>query len=398
MRSNTPLQSSSSNEEKTQFSQICDLHSLAQSQTELIAVLKQYDDFIRQYPQVYQAYQNRSDVLQHLGLYDLAMRDANKVLELAPDFALGHCNKAFLHNILGEYLQGWAEYEWRWQTDVATFADKGWPIPRWQGQAYDKKMLIYAEQGFGDNIQFVRFAIEAKQRGLNIIVVNHQPIENLLNYNLAKFGVETASNGSAIADLTCHISMMSLPHFLQTELHSIPYSQGYLQAEPEFLAKWQQKVTACSRRNKMQIGVVWSGSAKHDRNAVRSLSFALFSSLFSLDADFHCLQKEINPQDKILVDKIENLFCWDKEIETFSDTAGLIAQMDLVISVDTSVAHLAGAMAKPTWILLSYHPDFRWLIEREDSPWYHSVRLFRQTADYQWHTVIDHIMLQLKEK
>lgn len=363
-----------------------------------LAILQSYDRFIRQYPDYVAAYQNRSALLQQLGLYQLALQDAEKVAELAPDFALGHCNKAFLLNLFGQYEQGWAEYEWRWKTDVETFADPGWGIPRWQGEALNgKRLLIYAEQGLGDNIQFVRLAIAAQQLGLDPIVVNHSSVENLLNANLARYGVETASNGSALANLGWHCAMMSLPHRLNLRLDNIPFADGYLQAQPEFIAKWQVKLTACSpTRSKPRIGVVWAGSAKHNRNQIRSLQFSQFSKLFELDAQFHCLQKIVSEQDFAQAKTIKNLHFWHNEIEDFSDTAALVEQMDLVISVDTSVAHLAGAMGKPTWILISYHPDFRWLLNRTDSPWYKSVRLYRQDSEQHWETVVQQIYQQLQ--
>lgn len=157
-----------------------------------------------------------------------------------------------------------------------------------------------------------------------------------------------------------------------------------------------RKITACSKRQRLKIGVVWAGSAKHNRNASRSLPFELFSQLFALDADFHCLQKELNETDYKQSDLFENLHIWQQDIGDFSDTAALIAQMDLVISVDTSVAHLAAAMSKPTWVMLSYHPDFRWLLTRQDSPWYDSVKLFRQDASLNWQSVIKNIQQQLQ--
>lgn len=383
-----------------QFQAILAQAANAETLTEQLAVLQAYDRFIQQYPDIFAAYQNRSDLLQKFGLYQLAWQDAEKVTEFAPDFALGHCNNAFLLNLFGHYEQGWAEYEWRFKTDVPTFADPGWPIPRWQGEPLPqgKKLLIHAEQGFGDNIQFVRLAISAKQLGLDVIVVNHSPVENLLNFNLARYGVETAKNGSAIGDLAYHCAMMSLPHYLNLRLDNIPFAEGYLQAEPEFCKKWQKNTPRCSREKRLQIGVVWAGSAKHNRNKTRSLQFEQFRQLFALNADFHCLQKVVSEADFVAAQGIDNLHFWQHEIGDFSDTAGLVAQMDLVISVDTSVAHLAAAMGKPTWILVSFHPDFRWLLNRTDSPWYRSVQLFRQDSEQNWQTVVQQIYQQLAKQ
>ncbi|WGE86627.1 glycosyltransferase [Actinobacillus equuli] len=365
---------------------------------EWLAILRKYDEIIRLLPDKAVLYHNRCTVLQNLGLYQLALKDANKAVELAPNYAIAWCNKAMLHNLLGDYLQGWQAYEWRWQTGLPAFEPLEINIPQWQGENIgDAKILFHVEQGFGDNIQFVRYALEMKRQGLNVVVLNHSGIENLLNYNLAQYGIETMQNGGRVTGLAYHLPMLSAPLVFGSTLENIPYSSGYLQAQPEFLAKWRTKITACSTQKHLKIGVVWAGSAKHNRNASRSLPFELFSQLFALDADFHCLQKELNEADDKRSDLFENLHIWQQDISDFSDTAALIAQMDLVISVDTSVAHLAAAMGKPTWIMLSYHPDFRWLLTRQDSPWYDSVKLFRQEASLTWQSVIKNIQQQLQQ-
>lgn len=382
--SNSPLT------EQQRFAEI--VQSPANTPEQMLNVVRLYDQFVRDFPQSTVGYHNRSDMLKQLGFYDLALRDAERALQLSPNFAMGWCNKAFILNILGRYQEGWAAYEWRWKTDVGTFKDNGWPIPRWQGESLENaRLLIYAEQGFGDNIQFVRYAIEAKRRGLNVIVVNHPSVENLLNYNLARYGVESSPNGAAIADLDYYVSMMSLPHYFGTTLETIPCPTAYLQAEPNYIAKFQQKLPPC----KPKIGVVWAGSNQHDRNASRSLSFEQFSRLFAIEAEFHCLQIDVSESDRKGADSFKNLHFWDHEINDFSDTAGLISQMDLVISVDTSVAHLAAAMGKPTWIFITHHPDFRWLLQRSDSPWYENVQLFRQESSLNWETTLNRVVQQL---
>ncbi len=358
------------------------------------AVLKLFDEFLLEHPSNLAAMHNRSDLLKHLGLYELALKETERVLALKPDFALAWCNKAFILNALGAYREGWAAYEWRFKTNVPTFQDPNWPIPRWLGEDIAQaKLLIYAEQGFGDNIQFVRYAIEAKKRGMNIVVVNHKPLENLLNYNLACYNVESSLNGHGIGGLEYYVSMMSLPHYFGTTLDSIPNSSTYLVSEPHYFEKWKDKLSSSHR---LKVGIVWSGSVQHNRNKIRSLRFQQVKQLFVLNAEFHCLQKVVTAEDAKSAQSFSNLYFWQDELVDFSDTAGLIAQLDLVISVDTSVAHLAAAMGKPTWILISYHPDFRWLLNREDSPWYQSVKLFRQDASQKWDGVLTHLYNQLQ--
>lgn len=361
-----------------------------------LRILKKYDEVIRLLPDQAVLYHNRCTVLQNLGLYDLALRDIQQAVKLAPDYAIAWCNKAFLHNLLGDYAQGWRDYEWRWQTGLSTFEPLEVDLPQWQGEDIGgAKVLFHVEQGFGDNIQFVRYALEMKRRGINVVVLNHSHIESLLNYNLAQAGIETMQNGGRAFGLKYRLPMMSAPLVFGTTLDTIPHVESYLKAEPKYLQKWQAKV---SRGEKLNIGVVWAGSAKHNRNAARSLPLELFSALFELDANFHCLQKEVSEADYKRSKTWQNLQFWHNELDSFSDTAALIAQMDLVISVDTSVAHLSAAMGKPTWIMLSYHPDFRWLLERDDSPWYQSVKLFRQQACLSWQPVINSIKHALISK
>ena len=205
---------------------------------EWLAVLRKYDEIIRLLPDKVVLYHNRCTVLQNLELYQLALKDANKAVELAPNYAIAWCNKAMLHNLLGDYPQGWQAYEWRWQTGLLAFEPLEINIPQWRGENIgDAKILFHVEQGFGDNIQFVRYALEMKRQGLNVVVLNHSGIENLLNYNLAQHGIETMQNGGRISGLAYHLPMLSAPLVLGSTLENIPYSSGYLQAQPDFIVK-----------------------------------------------------------------------------------------------------------------------------------------------------------------
>lgn len=371
--------------------------NLSNSEKELFTVLKDYDDFILKYPNDFMGYQNRSVILKKLGLYQFALQDIEHCLKLNPNYALGWCQRALTLNLLGDLTQGFRDYEWRLKTDAEDYSPPLSHLKLWQGERLDptEKLLIVVEQGFGDNIQFVRYALLAKQAGLNIAVLNHQGIENLLNENLHQYGIETVKNGGYCSEeITHYIPMMSLPYYFGTTLSTIPFSEPYLTAQVDYIQKWRNKIVS----NKFKIGIVWAGSHKHKNNLARSLSFDTFLPLFDLPAEFHCLQKVVKNSDKQRACELSHLVFWDDEINDFSDTAGLIAQLDLIISVDTSVAHLAAAMGKTTWILIGFDPDFRWLLDRSDSPWYQSVTLFRQGADYDWNKVIQQILQDLTEK
>lgn len=383
------------NIEQEELYRIVEMDKGLSTPLEFIHLVYEYDKYILKYPDVLTAYVNRANVLQKLGLYQLALADIEYVLERDQNFALAWCHRAFILNILGNYKEGWRDFEWRFQGYVKDSSTTNWPIPRWQGEELNGGALcILAEQGLGDNIQFVRYAIEAKSRGMNIAVNNRKPLDSLLYFNLKKYDIPVLGYDSSIANVSYYAHMMSLPHYFNTELDSIPCSEGYLQAEPDYISKWTELL---GKKEKMRIGIVWSGSLDHSRNKSRNIHFNSISTLFGLDAEFHCLQKEVSLQDIEQSRTYTNLFLWNDKIDDFSDTAGLISQLDLVISVDTSVAHLAGAMAKPTWIMVTHHPDYRWLLSREDSPWYDSVRLFRQDISMTWEPVINKIFVELEK-
>lgn len=383
---------------RREFLRIIKKTEKASTKEDIIDVLYSYDKYLVKYPNSLSSYVNRSNALQQLGLYELALEDLNYVLKKIPNMPLVWCGKSFILNLLGDYKAGWAAYEWRWQTPVAYPKEKDLPIPRWKGEEIgDDPLIIYAEQGLGDNIQFVRFVIEAHMRGFNIYVANHKEIEDFIGENLEKLGIKVAYNGEQMSNIRCYTSMMSLPFLFGTTVDTIPYSDKYLEVNDKYKKKWQELL---GEKKKKRIGIVWAGSPTHARNKYRSIPFEKISKLFEINnenIEFHCLQKSILEEDLEKIENYENLFTWQDKLDSFSDTAGLISQLDLVITIDTSVAHLSGALGHKTWIMLTYHPDFRWLLNREDSPWYKSVKLFRQNEKMDWDTVIENIKKELEE-
>ena len=369
---------------------------------EMLELLKEFDDYILEYPEELSGYGNRSVVLEALGLYQLALNDLNVVTHMSPNLHRGWLNKALIMLRLGRLGEGWQYYEWRrgMVIDNNDFPKNHREIalPYWNGEknTENSKLFIYAEQGLGDNIQFFRFILELKDRGIHISVLNKVELDSLLRYNLEKNDIEIFENGAKLTpEFKYYAFLMSLPHCLQIDnIDKIPYKSKYIDVPPQFEEKWKKKLRATKKK---KIGVFWTSDSEHKKSRFRNVSFEKIRKLDSLDEKFHCLQKNVSEEDRQAGEKVKNLYFWDTELEDFSDTAALISQMDLVITIDTSVAHLAGALGKPTWIMLSYHPDFRWLLDREDSPWYDSVRLFRQDEDYQWDDVIEKIKNELRE-
>lgn len=374
--------------------------SFANSQEDFLKLLRILDRYLRAFPKCDIGYFKRSNVLQYLGLYQLSLQDINTSLSLNPSIPIVWCSKAFLLNSLGKYEEGWQCYEWRLKTDkILKYQKTHWtlPIPRWQGENLGNGiLLIYAEQGLGDNIQFFRYVLEAKKRGLNILSANFTPVESLLNYNLSRNGIPIIRNGENVMgkNVKYYVPLMSLPLHFKTTIETIPNRTQYLEAQPEFIQKWQETIS--SKRPK--VGIVWSGSKTNGRDKERSLSFESISSLLSMftEVEFHCLQKVVDDADKQDAKSYNNIYFWDTQIEDFSDTAGIMAHLDLVISVDTSVVHLAGAMGKTVWVLVHYVPDFRWLLDRDDSPWYEHVRIFRQNESLSWNEVLVNVQKDLQ--
>ena len=372
------------------------------SKEELLNLLKKYDEYILEFPEEISGYGNRSIVLERLELYELAISDLKKVINCS-DLTLAHLRIAFIYLKIGKMQEGWKNYEWRRMTSefndnnfINIIKDVG--LPYWNGEKIDEnnKLFVYQEQGLGDSIQFFRFLLELKKRGISFSVLYRPELDNLFRYNLEKYGIEIHENGEKLKkEAKYQVLSMSLPNFLKIyDLKDIPYKSKYLEVPLEFNEKWQKKL---KKTNKKRIGIFWGSDSKF-RNKFRNVSFDKINKLFSFDADFHCLQKNVVKTDKEVGKKYKNLYFWDDELDDFCDTAALIEQMDLIITVDTSVAHLAGAMGKKTWIMLSsYTFDFRWLLNRKDSPWYDSVRLFRQDENYKWDNVIEEITEELQK-
>ena len=383
--------------EKADIVKILEMERGMVTQADFIKILGEYDNYILKYPDVLTAYVNRANTLQKLGLYEMALRDVDYAISRKKNYGFAYCHRSFISILLGRYEEGWKEFEWRLDGMVKDSTVKDWPISRWQGEELNgNTLIILPEQGLGDVIQFIRYAIVAKEQGLNIVVKNRDALDGLLSYSLRKHGIPILGRDPIPSAVAAYAHVMSFPHLFKTTLENIPYSGKYLEVEPEFEQKWRNLLG--QKGHKKRIGIVWAGSKDHNRFRSRNMSFEQISSLFALDAEFYCLQKEVDSDDREKAKAFSNLSFWDDKIESFSDTAGLVSQLDLVISVDTSVAHLSAAMAIPTWIMITYNPDFRWLLEREDSPWYDSVRLFRQSISLTWESVIENVKESLKKE
>jgi len=351
------------------------------------------------------AFANRGVLLHMLGRFDDALVDLNRAVDLSPELAPSHVSRGQLLLTLGYYETGWNEFEWRWQylRENQSNTSKYHDFPLWSGREslVGKTILLYAEQGLGDTLQFCRYVGLVAQLAGKVILECETPLFELFK-SLEGVG-HLISQGQDIPSFDFQCPLMSLPRVFRTTLESIPYNIPYLHADPSKVKSWSTRLGPKSRP---RVGLVWSGGFRPGQpelwsvNKRRNLPLILLKPLASVPVDFISLQKGDRPEAELqgLVAK-----GWDGpqianhvgDLYDFSDTAALIANLDLVISVDTSTAHLSAALGKPTWILNRYDTCWRWLINRSDSPWYPSVKLYRQKALGQWDGVIQEVKANL---
>jgi tetratricopeptide (TPR) repeat protein len=350
--------------------------------------LASYDQAILAKGDYADAYANKGCILRELGAYGAALESHRQALTINPQHVEARFNSALVLLLLGDFSAGWTLYESRWQTTALRASCRGFEQPMWDGQLSlsGKTILLHAEQGFGDTVQFCRY-LSMVQAQAGQVIIEVQPALVGLLAPLAGTAIIKA-RGEALPAFDIHCPLMSLPLVFATTLASIPDLVPYLTVDPFALQEWQERLGEPVRR---RIGLVWAGSREHTNDYKRSIPLARLLPLLALDAEFHCLQKLVLPEDKAVLLK-RGVFCHEEELDDFSDTAALVSLMDLVISVDTAVAHVAGALGKPVWMLLPFSPDFRWLTERTDTPWYRSVRLFRQGRLDDWDGVVSRVL------
>jgi tetratricopeptide (TPR) repeat protein len=355
--------------------------------------LASYDRALKVRPDYAEALLNRGVTLKELKRFEEALTSNDRALTARPDFAEAHWNEALLRLLTGDFDRGWEKHEWRWETEQQRNEKRNFARPQWTGQQdiTSKTILLHAEQGFGDTIQFCRYVPRVVERAERVILEVPKSLHELMS-TLAGVA-EIVCRGDPLPDFDIHSPLLSLPLAFGTRLESIPSTTPYLQAPTHALQRWQMRL---GPRDRLRIGICWAGNANFKGDLNRSIGLPpLLPLLSSMDVQFFSIQKDLRAGDLDILQNNSQITHLGKEIETFSDTAAIISLMDLVISSDTSVVHLAGALGKPVWILLQFVPDWRWLLDREDSPWYPTARLFRQDETRQWDNVIARVHVAL---
>jgi tetratricopeptide (TPR) repeat protein/GT2 family glycosyltransferase len=371
-------------------------------ETRCIEAIENYRHAVRLKPDFAEAYNHLGVVLNAQGGFaesienHEAIENYRRALKLNPDFAEAHWNLSLVLLRTGKLSEGWKEYEWRRNSKLKIITyPHSFERPRWDGSCFkDKRLLVHYEQGLGDTIHFVRYLPVVKARGGTVILEVRKPLYRLLQgFPGIDELVEASFDKKPDVKFDYHISLMDLPKIFGTTLETIPAEVPYINCCPTKAEYWKNKLTGAD----LKVGIVWAGSPSHGNDQNRSCTLKYFKPLTKIDGvQLYGLQKgQAIEQVEKLADEM-TLTNLGIEFEDFTDTAAVIENLDLVISVDTSVLHLAGAMGKPVWALLPFAPEWRWMLNRQDSPWYPTMKLFRQKKWGQWESVFKDVVEELR--
>ena len=387
-----------------------------------------FDEALTLRPDYAEALGNRGVALAELGRYDDALADYDAALRLAPDFADAHNNRgnAFLaanrmdealrcyaaaitvdpdhadanfnaavtRLCLGDFRGGWKQYRYRMNRKKNPVAQPSFNRPQWRGETDldGKTVLLCAEQGLGDAIQFIRYAPMVAALGAKVLLQVHPALTTVMA--TVPGIVQVIGNGDALPAFDLYCPLLDLPAAFETETATIPARVPYIRPYGAYVEKWRDRLPDHGR---LRVGICWAGSGAHVNNRRRSMTLERFTKILSVrDVDFVCLQKEVGA-DELTILYEHRVVPLGREFRDFADTAAVVAMLDLIITVDTSVAHLAGAMAKAVALLVPFSPDWRWMLDRTDSPWYPTLRLFRQTAIDDWNGPVEQVHRELAD-
>jgi tetratricopeptide (TPR) repeat protein len=344
---------------------------------------------------------NYSDALNNLGtsLLDLrrvdeAMTTFRQAIALDPNHPDAHSNLSYGLILNGEYEEGWEEYEWRWRCPKFPSPRRNFPQPLWNGEDLNgKRVLVYAEQGLGDAIQFVRYVPLMAQRGAKVVVECQPPLVTLFR-TVEGIG-ELIPQGRVLPQVDYQIPMLSLPRAFKTRVDTVPANIPYVHPDETHVEQWQQRLG--ERDESLRVALVWAGTPTHLNDRHRSIPLAKLAPLSRVanvkwcSLQFGPRAREARPPGLELIDVAS-------EIRDFADSAALLSAVDLLITVDTSPAHLAGALGRPVWMLSPFNGDWRWGVEGETTPWYPTMRIFRQEKFGVWENVIERLATELAGK
>ena len=356
---------------------------------------------LRLQPNYVEARKNLAVALSLEGRRPEALEQLELALALQPDAPRSHYDRALALLALGRFEEGWREAEWRWQVAEPIIVNRPFAGIEWRGEDFEgKTLLVYGEQGFGDMLHFCRYLPLAAARGGELHVETPPALERLYRLSFARDNLSIVPLASdfpgvgGVAECDYRLALLSLPFVFGTTLSTVPAEIPYLAADASEVALWERRLAELPWP---RVGLVWAGSAANPRDPVRSLALARLAPLADVDGlSFISLQKGEAAAQAAAPDAAIRLHDFAGELADFAATAALIQALDLVVGVDTAVVHLAGALGKPVWLLNRFETDWRWLVGREDSPWYPSLRIFRQPRLDDWESVIARVREELE--
>ena len=364
-----------------------------QELNQLDAALARCDSAIALVDDYEDAFVGRGTLLHQLGRLDAARASYDRAIELKPDHATAYHGRSLTSLLLGDFENGWIDYEWRWKDVNCPLRGsmRDLPAPLWLGEEpiAGRTLLLHGEQGLGDTLHFCRYAKLVAEAGATVVLEVPEPLKELLR-NLDGVS-QVVVRGDPLPQFDYQCPLVSLPLAFKTRLDGVPASLYYLRSDATKVARWRARL---GEKTRPRIGLVWSGSESHKNDRNRSIRLA---DLLQHLPEYHyvSLQKDVRDCDRQTLLSNPRLLRFSDDLQDFSDTAALCECMDVVISVDTAAAHLSAALGRTTWVLLPCVPDWRWLMHREDSPWYPSVRLFRQPVRGDWRTVMQRVRANL---
>jgi tetratricopeptide (TPR) repeat protein len=353
-----------------------------------------FDKAIAIRPGFAEFHNHRGTSLAELHRFDEAFASFERAIALKPDLADAHWNAALFRLLVGDFAAGWAAREWGRKCRAVGFVERRFDAPLWLADAplEGKTILLHSDEGLGDTIQFSRYATMVAAQGARVLL-EVDPVLQPLLANISGVAACLKRGRDPLPAVDFHCPLSSLPLAFGTRLDTIPAAPSYLPApKQDRLQHWEDRL---GQHDRLRVGLVWSGNPAHLNDHNRSLPLQRLAPVLDLEARFVSLQKDVRPSDRAVLAAYPAIVDLTTDIGDFVDTAALISCLDLVLTVDTSVAHLSAALGKPTWIMLPHTPDYRWLLGRDDSPWYPSVRLFRQDASCDYTAVIARVRAAL---
>ena len=334
------------------------------------------------------AFNNYGNVLRESGDPLGAIPFLQRSIQLAPEHPTAPFNLAVAYLLMGDYARGWTQYETRWNYEHLAGTLPNYSQPRWTGQdVQDKTVLVIGEQGHGDNIQFVRFVGDIAARGARVILTLNPSLKPLI---IGEAIPTILTDGDALPEFDYWIPIMSIPAVIGTTVDNIASVQYYLTADTALQRAWQERL---GPKRRLRVGFCWSGRRDTWINRHKAMPFEVMLELIQRNPGYEWvnLQSDCTEQEEAEL-VAAGVTAYPGAIRNFADTAALLMHMDVVLSVDTAVAHLAGALGRPVWVMLSqYALDWRWLLDRDSSPWYTTARLFRQPVQGDWSSVTERI-------